>query len=39
MFTMDFDSADARVRVARHFRGMQALRYLRAIAQTRRSNP
>jgi hypothetical protein len=39
MFTMDFDSADARVRVRRHFGSSQALRYLRAIAQTRRSNP
>ena len=36
---MDFDSADARVRVGRHFQGMQALGYLRAIAQTRRDEP
>lgn len=38
-FTMDFDSADARVRVRRHFGGSQTIGYLRAIAQTRRSNP
>ena len=39
LFTMDFDSADARVRVARHFRNIQVLRYVRAIRQTRRSDP
>lgn len=39
LLTMDFDAADARVRVARHFRNIQVLRYLRAIRQTRRSDP
>jgi hypothetical protein len=36
MFTIDFDCADARVRVGRHFAAAQALRYLTAIARTRR---
>lgn len=35
-FTVDFDCADARVRVGRHFAAAQTLRYLRAIAHTRR---